>query len=212
MSETTTSSPPPQVLLTGFEPFLTHARNPSEEVAHFTAQELERLGITALAMTLPVTYACAEDFLTSHIVSQQQLLIHIGLADRRTHISLEKRAFNRHGDTLDNLSVTPAPEHGGKLASHEDAPGEIVSALDIDALEEELSSIIGGEEHIEGDALPKVHITQDAGDYVCNAIYYHSLQKHPRALFIHVPPLPEEKCRRLGKALAQAIRTTLLTP
>lgn len=198
-------APHPLVVLTGFEPFLTHPRNPSDEVAHSAARALERLGIDARAITLPVTFACAQRFLSDQITSPEQIVVHIGLAERRAHISLEQRAFNRHGDTPDNLSVIPPQEQGGRLLVCEDAPFELVSGLDLAALQGELSRQLEGQE-----AMPPVRITQDAGDYVCNAIYYHSLRNHPRALFVHVPHLSAGQADLFGEHLAHAITATWL--
>ncbi len=196
----------PHFIITGFEPFLQHERNPSAEVAHHTAALLQqRYDQKAEHHTLPVTYDIARDFTTKLGASSDHILVHIGLAASRTHISLERRAHNACGTTPDNDQKLPgdlwgAP-HGGL---QQDGPQTSDTQLDLELLKQELEDY----PHI---TLHEVRITHDAGTYVCNAIYYHSLQHNKNSVFIHIPPMEPKQCMELSQALAHALHTLTLS-
>lgn len=123
----------------------------------------------------------------------RRLAVHIGLAGDRSWISLESVARNECNDTPDNLGQR--------------RPGALVAtgfalratALPLERLRERLASLTQLE----------VRITDDAGAYVCNATYYHTLARATEAggdaLFVHIPPMDGDSARALGTALADAI-------
>lgn len=181
--------------ITGFEPFGGHPYNPSAHVAEHAGKQLTARGKACHWEVIPVTFACARTFAMTREVPGSATLIHVGLAADRAHISLEQRAKNHHGTTLDNLGELPSED----LRLDPRGPDERVSALDLEALAHAI------EQADEQGELPPVRITRDAGSYVCNAIYYHSLQHTPRSVFIHIPNWDAARAERFAHILARAL-------
>jgi len=189
----------PTIFLTGFEPFGGLDYNPSWEVARGCAAVLERGGEEVIIQCLPVTFVIAERWGSEHMGAREQdLVLHFGLANSRAHLSLEQVA---------RAQTSASPDNDGARLSLEsfDAGEALETALDLEALAKEL-----GQVHSEQEApsmWPEVRLTTDAGSYVCNAIYYHSLRAHPanRAVFVHLPMQPAEVAYRQGELLGEAM-------
>lgn len=181
--------------VTGFEPFGGHPTNPSIEVARACAGRLEAAGQRAQAEVLPVTFELARGWARGRDLGEGARVIHVGLAARRAHTSLEERARNRIGATADNDGVVQP----GRLQQR--GPGARRTGLDVGRLREALQVRCQVRE------LPEVRPSEDAGEYVCNAIYYHTLGCVPAgaALFVHVPWLEPGRAAALGEALAEAL-------
>jgi pyroglutamyl-peptidase len=189
----------PRIFLTGFEPFGGLDYNPSWEVAKGCAAVLERGGDDIHTSCLPVTFAIAEQWGKEHLgASEQDLVLHFGLANSRAHISLEQVA---------RAQTSQYPDNDGVCLSLErlDSGQAIETALDLDALASALNDV-----HSEQDVAspwPEVRVTTDAGAYVCNAIYYYSLCAHPgnRVVFVHLPMQSAEVAFRQGELLGEAM-------
>lgn len=134
---------------------------------------------------LPTAYGRAgqriRELLDQH---RPDLCICLGVAQNRRHVCLERLAIN-----LDDCSL---PDNDGELALNREivsgAPLALSSPLPVDELADELAPA----EHHPGNC-PGVAVSNHAGNYVCNHVYYNALQHidaggHPtRCLFIHVP-------------------------
>lgn len=182
-------------LITGFEPFGTHTYNPSAHVAEHLGARLIESGARCMWEVIPVTFDLARTYAIDRAPDAQTTLIHVGLAADRAHISLEQRAQNHHGATLDNLGQRASTQ----VKLDEGGPAQRVTGIDLEALK------LAIEHADEAGILPNVHITQDAGSYVCNAIYYHSLRRTPRSLFIHVPDWDAKQATCFAHILANAL-------
>ena len=182
--------------ITGFEPFLDHRTNPSTQVARALGARLNEAGESARVEVLAVTYERARSFVRALSLSSDVVILHLGLAARRSHLSLEQLAHNRHGDVPDNSGELYGIDPLRRLDPH--GPPQRASALDLVALQRAFTEL-------DADGLPEARVTHDAGQYVCNAIYYHTLERTPYAAFIHVPWLSDQQGDVLGRALGEAL-------
>jgi pyroglutamyl-peptidase len=117
---------------------------------------------------LPVEYAYCEGW---KAVDDVDLVIHLGVAVTRDLFSLERcaRNFSKGND------AAGAPPTG---VINEQGEATLTTGLKLDLLRDKLDNF-------------SVEISDDAGQYLCNYIYYQSLQKvaSGKALFVHTPPL-----------------------
>ncbi|WP_431861738.1 pyrrolidone-carboxylate peptidase [Azospirillum sp.] len=192
------------ILLTGFQPFGSNVVNP-------TMLLMERLAgmegvVTA---TLPVEYGTSgdafEDLLDKH---EPAAVLCFGLAAKTDVVLVERVAWNR--DETEQADNTGLVRQGVVIL--EDAPPSYACGFPAPVLVQAL----------EAAGVP-VDVSDDAGGYVCNHLYYRAL--HAVAMrgldtpvaFIHVPPLPEHCTDRAGglaferleagvRALIEAVR------
>lgn len=165
-----------RILMTGFEPFGGEKKNPSWEAVSRLPDKL--CGAEIMRRRLPVTYAGSEAELTRLTEELRPgYVIATGQAGGRTGVSVECCAVNRdHSDRPDNAGETRryAPiSQSGAAAYFTDAPVEKIVAA------------------VRGAGLPCAP-SFSAGTYVCNHVYYRLLESAGRALFVHVPFIPEQ--------------------
>lgn len=187
----------PCCLLTGFEPFDGDAVNPSWQIAQ--ALHGQRLhGTRVVAEQLPCTFAAAIGTLRAALRRHRpQLVMALGQAGRSV-ISLERVAINVIDARIpDNAGAQPIdePVQAGAPAAH-------FSTLPIKAMLAALREA----------GIP-AEVSQTAGTFVCNQVFYglmQALRRRPgvRGGFVHVPLLPEQAAARAlgaGMALDQQI-------
>jgi pyroglutamyl-peptidase len=182
------------VLLTGFDPFAGDAVNPSWEAARALDGETVA-GHRIVAAKLPVVFGDALHALREAVArTKPALVICIGVANTRTRISIERVAINvddaRIPDNAGRQPIDAPVVHQG--------PAAYFSTLPIKAMLRALT-----------DADIPAEISQTAGTYVCNHVFYglmHELAATPhiRGGFIHVPPLAETP-DETGLALASLV-------
>lgn len=196
------------VLLTGFAPFAGEALNPSWEAARGLAGQVIR-GHRVVTALLPVEFAAVLPALGRALrAARPRVAIAVGLAGGRTGISLERVAINivdaRIPDNAGKQPIDVSVVRGG--------PAAYFSTLPIKNTLAEL----------ERAQLP-AHISETAGTYVCNQVFYallHATRRRRglRAGFMHVPWLPEQAARHqspgmkledMQRALEIALRTAL---
>ena len=102
--------------------------------------------------------------------------IHLGVNGQGTSIQLEKFAYN-------NMDFRCADESGYNpqatpIVSNEDLDVPLKSILPLDDIVKELAE--------EGF---NCTVSEDPGRFLCNYVYYRSLQKQKNSVFIHVPHL-----------------------
>lgn len=190
----------PRLIWTGFEPFGGHDVNPSGPISTLAAQRPHPQGWQVDAQRLPVTYAQAAQFAESvdHDPSAPLVLIHLGLAAQRQEICFEEFGHNVSGGTPDNEGDEGLSTYrltlGGPIARQ--------SAMPVNAMLRRWRQL---------DGAPAARISRDAGDYICNAILYHSLgalEQRPgqgTALFIHLPALPAASYEAVASALSVVV-------
>lgn len=198
----------PLLVWTGFEPFDVHATNPSGAVAEIACERSRSSRWDCSALTLPVTYDQAQRFALEHDKEPERplFLIHLGLAAARAEVCFEVFAHNITGAKPDNDGQCgPASrilDPRGPLARRTSLP--VVRMCELWA-------------HCTYSAPPlAARESHDAGDYICNAILYHSLSQLERrpgpgaAIFIHLPALKPSMYEPVANTLAELITGLVL--
>jgi pyroglutamyl-peptidase len=177
------------ILVTGFEPFGGEAVNPAWRVAQALHGQTIA-GARVQARCLPCVFGAALQALDAALAETRPLLVlALGQAAGRCDFSLERVAINVDDARIaDNAGAVPIdqPVVAG-------APAAYFSSLPIKAIVAALR-----------DAGLPASVSQSAGTYVCNHVFYglmHALQRHPatRGGFMHLPLLPEQAARHLGQ-------------
>ncbi|MDR6686180.1 pyroglutamyl-peptidase [Arthrobacter sp. 1088] len=171
------------ILLTGFEPFGDQSVNPSWTAALRARDILRSEGYKVEAVELPCVFGESASVLLATVESlAPDVVLCTGLAGGRERLSLERVAIN-----CDDARI---PDNKGKRPIDEEVvpggPAAYFSTLPIKASLRNLQ--IAG---IKGE------ISQSAGTYVCNHVFYalmHALATRGgvRGGFVHLPYLPEQ--------------------
>jgi pyroglutamyl-peptidase len=159
------------ILLTGFEPFGTATSNPSGEIVKQISGE------NIVTAILPVAYAQSAEQLLSLIEQHKpDVVICLGQAEGRTHITPEKVAIN-----LDDARLA---DNEGVLRSDvkilEDGPAAYFSTLPVKDMVEAMKA----------QGIPAA-VSLSAGAFLCNHVFYVAQNKFVgtavRSGFVHVP-------------------------
>jgi pyroglutamyl-peptidase len=159
------------ILLTGFEPFGTATSNPSGEIVKQIS------GDNIVTAILPVAYAQSAEQLLSLIEQHKpDVVICLGQAEGRTHITPEKVAIN-----LDDARLA---DNEGVLRSDvkilEDGPAAYFSTLPVKDMVEAMKA----------QGIPAA-LSLSAGAFLCNHVFYVAQNKFAgtkvRSGFVHVP-------------------------
>jgi pyroglutamyl-peptidase len=198
------------VLLTGFAPFAGEALNPSWQAVHALGGAIiegHRVVVAELPCEFDASLPALSRALRRHA---PHVAIAVGLAGGRDGVSLERVAINVIDARIpDNAGAQPVdvPVLGSGAAA-------FFSTLPIKAALQELQRA----------GIP-AHVSQTAGTYVCNQVFYalmHALRRrrNVRAGFVHVPWLPEQAAahaqpgmplEQMTRALEIIVRTALTT-
>jgi pyroglutamyl-peptidase len=169
------------ILVTGFEPFGTHAANPTEGLAK--AVDGRRIGDCAVVgAVVPVHHAEAAKRVAALLAeTNPEAVLHLGLAAGRARVALERVAVNvMDYEVADNAGFRASGEPcipGGPTAYFSTLP---LSALVKALLDEGIPA----------------YTSNTAGTYLCNQTLYGTLHavrnmaRPPRVGFIHFPLLP----------------------
>lgn len=139
---------------------------------------------------LEVSYAAVDQFLEELSADSFDLLVMLGVSGKSQRMQFEMNARNWVGSTSDVRGTVLGP---AEIDPADPPQFTISSPLTISA-----------SEHWE--------VSFDAGEYLCNYIFFRALQRFfgPRILFIHVPPfeaMPHEvQLREIRWMLAQLER------
>jgi pyroglutamyl-peptidase len=188
-----------RILLTGFEPFGKATLNPSGEIVKQIS------GDKIVTAILPVAYAQSAEKLLSLIAEHNpDVVISLGQAEGRTHISPERIAINLDDARLaDNEGVIRNDVPiiaGGPVAYESTLPiKDIVKAIN--------------------DAGVPATISLSAGAFLCNHVFYvaqdHFKGTKVRSGFVHVPLMDEQAGEFPGlptmplDQMVKAVRTML---
>lgn len=186
-----------EIIVTGFDPFGEYSSNPSADAMNllldYVVTDDERSRIPVAKKVLPT--CCSDSWQQlEQLVGERQskpfLLLITGFADRADKIELERFALNtRQYRIPDNNKHTHQDEY-----LDPSAPEAYRTKLPLTQLEAELA---------QSGYLCK--ISNFAGTFICNEIYFRSMQKwheNPNCvgvLFVHVPP-PEKHQEARAKA------------
>ncbi len=165
-----------KILLTGFEPFAGAALNPSELAVRALAAA-PPAGLLLVTAILPVTYAGAGPALRAALAAHRpDIMLATGLAGNRPHVAVERVAINvddaRIADNDGVARIDTPVIAGGPAAYFATLPIKAITAA------------------IRAEGVP-AEVSQSAGTFLCNHIFYLARHLAPRAGFIHLPHLAE---------------------
>src|SRR5262249_18051430 len=170
------------LLVTGFEPFGTHALNPSADVAKAVGGHRVE-GFQVESAVLPVHHAETATRVRALLADlAPAAVLHLGLAEGRARLALERVALNGMDyRTPDNAGFVAAGEPcapGGPAAYFASLPlADILAALAAQGI--------------------PAYLSNTAGTFLCNQTLYATLHEidrrglATRAGFLHLPLSPE---------------------
>ncbi|SDZ17744.1 pyroglutamyl-peptidase [Proteiniborus ethanoligenes] len=171
-----------KILITGFEPFGGESINPAYEAVKRLPEKIN--GAEIVKGCIPTVFRKSITELEKYIEKEKpHIVICVGQAGGRTHISIERVAINIDDARIkDNEDNQPVDE-----AIFEDGENAYFSSLPIKAMVQRMKDY----------GVP-ASVSNTAGTFVCNHIMYGLLylidKKYPhmKGGFIHVPYLPEQ--------------------
>ncbi|WP_314195597.1 pyroglutamyl-peptidase I [uncultured Arthrobacter sp.] len=201
------------ILLTGFEPFGGQPVNPSWAAAQSARDLLRAEGLAVEAVEVPCVFGAAGSVLRDVLGAlEPELVVCIGQAGGRGRVSLERVAIN--------CDDAPIPDNAGNQPVDRDVvpggPAAYFTSLPVKA------ALLA----VKKAGIP-VEISQTAGTYVCNHVFYtlmHELAARPgvRGGFVHVPFAPDQveqgsskpslPVASMAEAIAAVVRTSLNQP
>lgn len=161
------------IVLTGFGPFGSHARNISEE-AIARLDGTERAGFKIRSVALPVHFESAVACLEEAFVTEPAAVISCGIHDGEG-FRVEVAAKNERDYGI--------PDVEGNCVSGEavevEGPAQVFSTLPVSAIKHAFES-----------AGLDAELSDDAGRFLCNAVFYWAARRVTPAGFLHVPADP----------------------
>lgn len=173
-----------RVLISGFEPFGGRDLNPTALIIEaLQNKEISYPAkMTVDHILLPVTFEDSFHVLNQKIkVFNPDIVISFGQAAKRSAIELETVAVNKiDADISDNDGIQPKDQ-----LINPNGEASYLSTLPVQGMEAALKNA----------GLP-VKLSNSAGSYVCNYLFYRLMETNQDTLrlcgFIHVPLLPEQ--------------------
>lgn len=170
----------PRILLTGFGPFPGVPTNPSAWLAETLAEGLPAPDLHGRiqARIFPTEWQAAALVADLCETLQPHVMIHFGVSEHAKTFRIEHSAHNR---------TAPRADAGGALPASPVILGEGAGRLDTAFPAAALAR------HLKANGVAAV-TSHSAGHYLCNFLYYHSLDwalrqsAPPLVLFVHVPP------------------------
>ncbi|MFW6299281.1 MAG: pyroglutamyl-peptidase I [Bacillota bacterium] len=188
------------ILLTAFEPFAGDEVNPTEEVLKDFPDYLYDMKV--IKTTLPVIYNHCFDTLLPLIEKYKpEVILHLGYAKGRSHVSIERVAIN--------VNESKTPDNVGTVLDGETiisgGPDGLFTTLPIKYLKERFRS----------KALP-AEISNTAGTYICNNLFYRTLHfvksynMQSKVGFIHIPAFPAMASKEKIPSMSKSTITEIL--
>jgi len=170
----------PRILLTGFGPFPGVPTNPSAWLAGTLAGQWPATELQGRihARIFPTEWQAAALLCDLCEALQPHVMIHFGVSEHAKTFRIEHSAHNR---------TAPRADAGGALPA-----GPVISAEGAERLDTALPAA-ALTRHLQTNGVAAV-TSHSAGHYLCNFLYYHSLDwalrqsDPPLVLFVHVPP------------------------
>ena len=160
-----------RILLTAFEPFGGAESNITQSILSLLPDSLADWAIEKVC--LPVSFKRAPIVLREAIATYSpDLVLMLGQCSTGENIRLERFAINMMDSTKgDNDDYIPNEE-----TIYANQPLALQTPLPIRELERFCT-----------DNVQPVQVSNSAGLYVCNRVYYEALYLHQQAIFMHVP-------------------------
>ncbi len=168
-----------RVLVTGFGPFPGVPHNVSSEIAEACAQAWTmKAGVSAESLILATDWKTAPTRARTYVErSQPDIIIHLGVSDDATNLTLETHAYNECDAKADASGNTPE-----KTVLRPGHPSVRKTSAPVEKITDALRN---------NDR--KITVSDNPGRYLCNAVYHETLclnhkQGRQRAcIFIHIP-------------------------
>lgn len=163
--------PTNKILITAFEPFGDSLTNITQDILSALPCNIGKAEI--IKHCLPVSFQRAPIALKELISAHQpDTILLLGQCPAGENIRLERFALNMmDSQKADNDGYCPSEE-----TIYPDAPLAYRTAFHIKTIAN----------HLQEEQLP-VAISNSAGLYVCNRVYYEALHLQQKAIFIHIP-------------------------
>lgn len=160
-----------RVLVTAFEPFGGEETNITQSILSLLPDSFADWAVEKVC--LPVSFKRAPIVLREAIATYSpDLIIMLGQCPAGENIRLERFAINMMDSTKgDNDGYIPSEE-----TIYADQPLALQTPLPIKELERFCT-----------DSVQPVQVSNSAGLYVCNRVYYEALYLHQQAIFMHAP-------------------------
>ena len=160
-----------RILITGFEPFRGSDTNITQEIISQLPAQIGNREIVTIC--LPVSFQRAPVALQLAIAQHQpDMILLLGQCPASESIRLERFAMN--------MMDSQKADNDGYCLSEEqiypDAPLAYRTPIDIKTITHRLQE----EKH-------PIVVSNSAGLYVCNRVYYEALHLQQNALFVHIP-------------------------
>ncbi|UYV62155.1 PGPEP1 [Cordylochernes scorpioides] len=187
------------IAIIGFEPFRKMPTNPSWQVVEILGKEGVDDSIKLVTQEVPVCYAKVSSILPQLLEQHKpQVVVLCGFSHMATTLVLEKVAHNQGYCTKDSEGCLP-PD--GECCHNGDC--KLCSPLDLNMVADSIN---------QDSSLVPVILSQDAGRYLCEFIYYTVLKQGYPAVFVHVPPLDgpyslEALAKTLRKIVQACVRS-----
>ena len=172
---------PPQILVTGFEPFGEHTTNVSSIVANKLQGKKVR-GHDIVSLILPVDEKGTTVVAKMSQMKDFKAILHIGLAESADKPRIELRAKDRLDFKI--------PDNSGRMVKNANISGR-----------GDLFSTIVIEDWDIGGMIDEPEISNDAGEFICNETLYRTLENIDSDIpccFLH---LPSQQSDAIGLAL-----------
>jgi pyroglutamyl-peptidase len=180
-----------RVLITGFGPFPGFPDNPSSWLVETLAERERASGVALDARILPTVWEDVALIPRLYRSLQPRAMIHFGVSERAQAFHIEASAHNR---------VTPRADHRGATPKarmiREGGPSRIDTFF----------PAAGLAAHLRQSGIA-ARTSRSAGAYLCNFLYYHSLEWALRqrtlslVVFVHIPPWTRKRGSQSREAL-----------
>ncbi|KAH8804355.1 hypothetical protein F5884DRAFT_795838 [Xylogone sp. PMI_703] len=205
------------ILVTGYGLFHEHAANPSWLLAASLPPSITyatgRIYIHTLPGPVEVCYKRVRDTVPGLLFSRYSsnpnydIVLHIGLADTRDYYSIESQAYR---DGYDKEDATGHTLKGDTFWKSEfQSPPVLKTSINIYNVLKKCKQILPGED---------LRVSDDAGRYLCEFIYYTSMVEYWRkdpegdrpVVFLHVPKRVDRESLEIGKEVVLGFITSLV--
>lgn len=160
-----------KILVTGFVPFSGKSNNTSWDVVELLPEHIGDAEIVKAQMSVSFDKAPAELKKTIE-EAKPDVIVMVGETKSDSKLRIERVALNLMDSAKpDNDGYTPIGQ-----AAQTDGDTAYITPFDVRGLVNQLKET--GHE---------ATISNSAGTYVCNRLYYEALYAHKKALFVHVP-------------------------
>jgi pyroglutamyl-peptidase len=161
-----------KILISSFGPFHNFENNPSELIMNELKHEFNfDLKKSIDWKVIPVTYKAVDALYNDNIINKYNYIIHLGVATNFDKLRIEINAHNSiSGNDIDGFEPGNQIINNGNEIISSNFPFEVI-------------------DYILNKYKDEVVISDDAGRYLCNYIYYKSLyhfKNESKVIFIHI--------------------------